>query len=123
MSKLQFHTKQSKQEEKGAALHLLTAGLSDLLHFVVFALNLFGMTLTQTLRLHLQTQLGLKRTSNRPHSNVLTSSLNLLLHSDTPTETYVPSLSKWTSSTKSFYILKLSSYCYLTKNTYWSEQK
>lgn len=45
--------------------YLLAAGLSDLFHFVVFALNILGMGLTQTLHLHLQTQLGLKEKNAR----------------------------------------------------------
>lgn len=40
--------------------HLLAAGLPDLLHLIVFALHLLGMSLTEALRLHLQTKLGLE---------------------------------------------------------------
>lgn len=40
--------------------YLLAAGLSDLFHFIVFALDLLGMGLTQTLHLHFKTQLGLE---------------------------------------------------------------
>lgn len=42
--------------------HLLAARLSDLLHFVVFVLDLLGVGLTQALHLHLETQLSLKFT-------------------------------------------------------------
>ena len=41
--------------------YLLAAGLPDLFHLIVFALDLLGMGLTQTLHLHLQTQLGLNK--------------------------------------------------------------
>lgn len=44
--------------------YLLAAGLPDLLNLVVFALNLLGVGVTQTLHLHLQTQLGLEDKTN-----------------------------------------------------------
>lgn len=40
--------------------YLLAAGLSYLLYLIVFALDLLGMGLTQTLHLHFKTELGLK---------------------------------------------------------------
>lgn len=39
--------------------YLLAAGLPDLFHLIIFALDLLWVGLTQTLCLHLQTQLGL----------------------------------------------------------------
>lgn len=43
------------------SIYLLAAGLPDLLHLIIFALNLLGVGLAQALHLHLQTQLGLTR--------------------------------------------------------------
>lgn len=43
------------------SIYLLVAGLPDLLHLIIFALNLLGVGLAQALHLHLQTQLGLTR--------------------------------------------------------------
>lgn len=43
------------------SIYLLAAGLPDLLHLIVFALDLLGVGLAQALHLHLQTQLGLAR--------------------------------------------------------------
>lgn len=48
--------------------YLLTAGLPDLLHLLILALNLLRVLLAQPLHLHLQTQLSLKHNT---HTHIL----------------------------------------------------
>ncbi|TNN80786.1 hypothetical protein EYF80_009020 [Liparis tanakae] len=52
--------------------------LSDLLHLIVFALDVLGMSLTQTLHLHLQTELGLEDKHRRDGGQNCTAEMYIM---------------------------------------------